>query len=301
MKPTTHSYPDPEKAARRLIKHAHAVALLFILGTMPTLSEELSSNKQRVCISRELPEKVITIGFTPFTYVNLPRYQTDKSWFQQVKDLFWRLRFPADSVPTTQALDRPEITTQIYQMVLYPQMVWAGPVDADLRSRLGKLLPTEAPPQGDCLQYAELSPRDVAERQILIEVTSPAFAPPWNPPRIGDCEDEAPVRRAIRTPELDFDNFKACRYDQVSLGMIYNVAIRYFGPDATYPPLSCPVQPDPVNCVMLLHRDGWPFYVRFSKNLIQEWRPIADAMTTFFDKVTLSRDEISVAKIDRRP
>jgi hypothetical protein len=61
-----------------------------------------------------------------------------------------------------------------------------------------------------------LSPADVAERQILIEVTSPTFAPPWNPPRIGDCEDEAPVRQATRTPELDFDGFKACRYEQVS-------------------------------------------------------------------------------------
>lgn len=84
---------------------------------------------------------MITIGFTPDVYANFPKYQTDKSWFHQVKNLFWRLRFPANSIPTRQALDRPEITTQIYEMVLYPQMVWAGPVDADLRRTVGKLLP----------------------------------------------------------------------------------------------------------------------------------------------------------------
>ena len=129
---------------------------------------------------------MITIGFTAFTYVNVPRYQSDKSWFPPVKELFWRLRFPADTIPTRQALDRPEITTQIYEMVLYPQMVWAGPVGADLRRNLGKLLPTEAPPQGDCLQYAELSPTDVAEGQIFIEVTAPKFGPLWIPPRSGE-------------------------------------------------------------------------------------------------------------------
>jgi hypothetical protein len=292
-------YANPQKAARRLM-HALAFVVLFVLGSMPARSEERFPERLRICISRALPEKVVTIGFTPTIHVNIPRYQTDKSWFEQVRGLFWRIRFPAES-NLRQALDRPEITTQIYEMILYPEMVWAGPVDAELRRMLGKSLPTEAPPQGDCLQDAELSPKDVADRQILIEVTSPAFAPQWNPPRSGDCEDEGPVRRVIRTPEFDFDSFKACRYEEVSFGMIHRVDIRYFGPDTTYPPLSCPVQRDPVNCTMLLNREGWPFYVRFSKQLIREWRAIADATSLFLDKATVSRDDITVAKIDRRP
>ena len=143
MKSLSHS----KAAVRRLMQCALAI---FILGSTPAISEELSSNKLRGCISGALPEKVITIGFTPFTYVNLPRYQNDKSWFHQVKDLFWRLRLPADTISARQALDRPEITTQVYERVLYPQIVWAGPVGADIRTTLGKSLPTEAPPQVGC-------------------------------------------------------------------------------------------------------------------------------------------------------
>ena len=301
MKLTTdRPFADPGKAARRLIQHAHAFVFLFVLGPMPARSEEPVSDRLRICILRAQPEKAVTIGFTPTIYVNIPRYQTDKSWFEQVRDLFWRIRFPAES-SLRQAPDRPEITTQIYGAILYPQMVWAAPVNAELRTMLNKSSAAEARPQGNCLQFAELSPKDIAEGQISIEVTSPTVAQPWNPPRSGDCEDEAPVRRATRTPELDFDGFEACRYEEVSFGMVHRVEIRYFGPDTSYPPLSCPVQQDPVNCTMLLNRDGWPFYVRFSKKLIGEWRAIAGATSSFLDKATVSRDDITVAKIDRRP
>ena len=48
---------DPENAVRRLTQHPHAVGFLFILGMMPAMSEELASNRLRVCISRALPEK----------------------------------------------------------------------------------------------------------------------------------------------------------------------------------------------------------------------------------------------------
>ena len=276
-------------------------ASLFVLGSMRAHGEETASDRLHICISRALPEKVVTIGFTPTIYVNLPRYRTDKSWFPQLRDLFWRIRFPAESW-VRQAPDRPEITTQIYRMILYPQMVWAAPVNAELRRMLKTSAAAQSPPQGDCLQYADLSPEEIAKGQILIEVTSPIFGPPWNPPRSGDCEDETPVRRATRTPELDFDSFKACRYEEeLSFGMVHRVEIRYFGPDTTYPSLSCPVQRDPVVCRMGLNRDGWPFSLLVTKELIREWRAIADAATSFLDKATVSRDDITVARIDRRP
>ena len=83
---------------------------------------------------------------------------------------------------------------------------------------LNKSSAAEAQPQGSCLQFAELSPKDIAEGKISVEVTSPFVAPPLDPPRSGDCEDETPVRHATRTPELDFDSFKACRYEEVSFG-----------------------------------------------------------------------------------
>src|SRR5471032_712100 len=129
---------------------------LFVLGSMRAHSEEPASDKLHICISRALPEKVVTIGFTPTIYVNLPRYQTDKSWFPKVRDLFWRIRFPAESW-LRQAPDRPEITTQIYGTILYPQMVWALPVNAELRRILETSAAAQSPPQGDCLQYAYLS------------------------------------------------------------------------------------------------------------------------------------------------
>jgi hypothetical protein len=50
---------------------------------------------------------------------------------------------------------------------------------------------------------------------------------------------------------------------------------------------------------MLLHREGWPVWVRFSKKLIQQWQAVAGATSSFLDKVTVSRDDITIAKIDR--
>ena len=85
--------------------------------------------------------------------------------------------------------------------------------------------------------------------------------------------------------------------------MVHRVEIRYFGPDKTYPSLSCPVQRDPVVCRIGLGRDGWPFSVGLSKDLIREWRAIADATTSFLDKANcIARaTRITVAKVDRRP
>ncbi|MBR1212973.1 hypothetical protein [Bradyrhizobium sp. JYMT SZCCT0180] len=283
----------------RQIPHRHLLigaSLLFLLGPVPALSED--TDRLHICIARALPEMEVTIGFTPTVTVNIPRYSTDKSWFQQVKNLFWRIRVPARE-RLFKAPDRPEITTRLYETVQYPQMVWAAPVNAELRRMQDKPGVGDVPPQGDCLQYADLSPREIRDDQLFIGIGTPTYGPPWQPVRTGDCEDETPVRSATRTPELDFDNFKACRYQQTSLGMAHDVAIRYFGPDKTYPSLSCPVQA--LDCTMGLNRDGWSFNVSFRKQKLPEWRAIARATAEFVDKVTVSRDDITAARIDPRP
>jgi hypothetical protein len=274
--------------------------LLPVFAITPARSDDAASDKLRICIARALPETVVTIGFTPFITVNIPRYNTDKRWFDDVKSLFWRVRFPADAT-TQQAVDRPEVTIQLYGMVLYPQMVWGHPVNAELRSLQGRSLHNEPLPKGDCLRYAELSPQEISDGQLFIQIHAPTFGPAWQPRPPGGCEAATPVERMTRTPELDFDRFIACRYEMNSLGMAHNVRVRYFGPDETYPPLSCPVQSEQVNCTMVLSRDGWSFSASFSKRKIGEWRAIADALTTFMEKATVSRDDITVARIDRRP
>ena len=83
--------------------------------------------------------------------------------------------------------------------------------------------------------------------------------------------------------------------------MPHRVTIRYFGPDETYPPLSCPIQQEPVSCTIKLNRDGWPLEVSFPKKKLSEWRAIARATVEFMDKITVSRDDITAARIDRKP
>ena len=55
------------------------------------------------------------------------------------------------------------------------------------------------------------------------------------------------------------------------------------------PRLSCPF---PYNCNLLYYLDGWPVRVSFRAKYRNEWQAIQEAVTSYLDKMTISRDVI---------
>jgi|GEM_PF-3216176 len=248
------------------------------------LSRFIGDQKIRVCTKYELPSKEVAIGFSRNITPNMPIYKTRPEWFEEVKDLFWRLRIPSH-FSTSRSFDRPDITVaEASGFFLYPQFVPSAPISARLRWELGASAPSEEPPPRECTEYMELSLEEMAERDIQIKLTAPVH----RSSEYGSLSTpQQKCAGQTRVPERDFDVFIACKTDSGS--------VRFWGPDETYPRLSCPIfSSGSGNCTLAYERDGWPVWISFREVRKSDWRTILEGANAFLDKATISRDVIRI-------
>jgi len=136
----------------------------------------IGDQKRSVCIARDIPQKIVTMGLETNVASEMPAAVTQQT--------FWRLRVPAyfhaqDAWPRTSA------SRILLGAVLYPEMVPAAQIDGELRQEW-LTVPVDdderpaflpAPRNTPCLVHAEISFEELAERKIYITVRPPGDYP----------------------------------------------------------------------------------------------------------------------------
>lgn len=240
----------------------------------------VGDQKRNVCIKHAVPQKNVTISFSRNITPNMPIYKARPEWFDEVKDLFWRLKMPA-SFSTKAAADRPEITTAVMASFIFPQMAQTELVSYQLRQALEATVGDEKQTQeGPCTEYAEISFEEVGAQKIFVELNTPLHRSRSYNSLLAfrECEDF----QGKRASDLDFDIFIACRQPD---------RILFRSNEKTM--MSCPIFSNTGgDCSLIFDRDGWPLRVSFRAKQRTNWRAIQHAVNALLDETTVSRDPI---------
>ena len=142
------------------------------LATRPFIGDQ----KRNVCIARELPQKIVTLGLLANLQSTFPSAVMQR--------IFWRLRVP-DYFREQDAWPRTDASSGLFGAVLFPEMVPSAPIEGELRKAwLTIPVPDQerpafmvAPTETPCLAHAELSLEELAQRTVHFHLRRPDTYP----------------------------------------------------------------------------------------------------------------------------